>query len=253
MPHSHQHDTENLGDGKLMAAVVINVLLTVAQVIGGIISGSLSLIADALHNLSDAASLGIAIIARKIGRRPADELKTFGYKRAEVIAALINLTTLIIIGVYLIYEALWRLAEPQEIAGWLVVIVASIALVVDVVTALLTYAQSKNSMNIKAAFLHNLSDALASLAEVAATGGYCRPELSGGRELGIGAGRPPVVEELLFRGLVLRGLMLRLGFWPAALLSSAVFGLLHATAGWCWRHRHFPMPTLMRSCSPMDR
>ncbi|MCF4007891.1 cation diffusion facilitator family transporter [Rheinheimera sp. UJ63] len=168
MPHSHHHGTENLGDGKLLVAVVINVLLTVAQIIGGIISGSLSLIADAMHNLSDAASLGIAIFARKISRKPADELKTFGYKRAEVIAALINLTTLIIIGLYLIYEALWRLAEPQEIAGWLVVIVASFALLVDVVTVLLTYAQSKNSMNIKAAFLHNVSDALASVAVIIA-------------------------------------------------------------------------------------
>lgn len=168
MGHGHDHGTENMGDGKLIAAVGVNVLLTVAQVIGGVLSGSLSLIADALHNLSDAASLGIALFARKIGRKPADELKTFGYKRAEVIAALINLTTLVIVGLYLIYEALWRFAEPQEIEGWTVVIVAGIALVVDIVTAVLTYAMSKNSMNIKAAFLHNVSDALASVGVIIA-------------------------------------------------------------------------------------
>jgi len=168
MTHSHNHGTENLGDGKLIIAVVVNVMLTVAQVIGGVFSGSLSLIADALHNLSDAASLGIALFARKIGRKPADALKTFGYKRAEVIAALINLTTLIIVGLYLIYEALWRFAEPEEIAGWTVVIVAGIALIVDIVTALLTYTMSKNSMNIRAAFIHNMSDALASVAVIIA-------------------------------------------------------------------------------------
>lgn len=168
MGHSHDHGTENMGDGKLIAAVSVNVLLTAAQVVGGVLSGSLSLIADALHNLSDAASLGIALFARKIGRKPADAHKTFGYKRAEVIAALINLTTLVIVGLYLIYEALWRFAEPQEIEGWTVVIVAGIALVVDVVTAVLTYTMSKNSMNIKAAFLHNVSDALASVGVIIA-------------------------------------------------------------------------------------
>lgn len=157
-----------MGDKRLFAAVAVNLLLTVAQVIGGLLSGSLSLVADALHNLSDAASLGIALFARKIGRKPPDRFKTFGYKRAEVIAALINLTTLIIIGLYLVYEALWRFVQPEEIHGWTVIIVAGIALVVDIVTACLTYAQSKHSMNIKAAFLHNVSDALASVGVIIA-------------------------------------------------------------------------------------
>lgn len=159
----HNHDTESMGDKRLTAAIAVNVLLTVAQVIGGSISGSLSLIADALHNLSDAAALGIALFARKIGRKPPDKFKTFGYKRAEIIAALINLTTLIIIGLYLIYQAIWRFVEPEKIEGWIVVIVAGIALCVDVITATLTYTMSKKSMNIRAAFLHNVSDALASV------------------------------------------------------------------------------------------
>lgn len=163
MGHGHDHGAAEMGDKRLATAVGVNVLLTLAQVVGGILSGSLSLIADALHNLSDAASLGIALFARRIARKPADEFKTFGYKRAEVIAALINLTTLIIVGLYLIYEAAWRLIEPQEIEGWTVVIVAGVALIVDVITAILTYAMSKKSMNIKAAFLHNVSDALASV------------------------------------------------------------------------------------------
>ncbi len=168
MSHNHDHDMDSIGDRRLGFAIAINMLLTVAQVIGGIVSGSLSLIADALHNFSDASSLLIAFAARKIGRQPADQFKTFGYKRAEVIAALINLVTLVIVGLYLIYEAIWRVFEPQVIAGWTVVIVASIALIIDIATAILTYTMSKNSLNIKAAFYHNVSDAMASVGVVIA-------------------------------------------------------------------------------------
>ncbi|MCF6282915.1 MAG: cation diffusion facilitator family transporter [Candidatus Polarisedimenticolaceae bacterium] len=164
----HHHDLETMGDRRLLTAITINMLLTLAQVIGGIISGSLALIADALHNFSDAASLLIAWVARRIGRQPADHFKTFGYKRAEVIAALINLVTLVLVGLYLIYEGLWRLFEPQVIEGWTVIIVAGIALVIDVATAILTYSMSKQSMNIRAAFLHNVSDALASVGVIVA-------------------------------------------------------------------------------------
>ena len=103
---------------------------------------------------------------RKIGRQPADHFKTFGYKRAEIIAALINLVTLVLIGLYLIYEAIWRIFEPQVIEGWAVVIVAGIALVIDIATAMLTYHVSKISMNIRAAFIHNVSDALASVGVI---------------------------------------------------------------------------------------
>ena len=164
--HHHHHAPES--DRSLLIAIFLNGLLTLAQVIGGIISGSLSLIADALHNISDAASLGIALFARTISRKPADEFKSFGYQRAEVIAALINLTLLITVSIYLIYEAVWRVIEPQVIAGWIIVLVAGIALIVDMVTAMITYRLSKNSLNMKAAFLHNLSDALASIGVIIA-------------------------------------------------------------------------------------
>ena len=164
--HHHHHAPES--DRSLLIAIFLNGLLTLAQVIGGIISGSLSLIADALHNISDVASLGIALFARTISRKPADEFKSFGYQRAEVIAALINLTLLITVSIYLIYEAVWRVIEPQVIAGWIIVLVAGIALIVDMVTAMITFRLSKNSLNMKAAFLHNLSDALASIGVIIA-------------------------------------------------------------------------------------
>lgn len=168
MGAGHDYGKGELSDGRLFWAVAINMLLTAAQIVGGIVSGSLSLIADALHNFSDAGSLLLALVARRISRRPADEEKTFGYNRAEVIGALINLTTLVLIGLYLIYEAVMRYFEPQEISGWIVVIVAGIALAIDIGTAILTYTLSKRSINIKAAFLHNVSDALASVGVIIA-------------------------------------------------------------------------------------
>ena len=164
----HHHDTEGMSDGRLVGAVAVNVLLTVAQIVGGAISGSLSLIADALHNLNDAASLALALFARKVGRKPADKLMTFGYGQAEVVAALINLTTLIIVGLYLVYEAVLRFLDPQPVEGWIIVVVAGVALVIDVATALMVRVGAKHSLNIKAAFLHNVSDALASVGVIVA-------------------------------------------------------------------------------------
>lgn len=165
--HHHQMDPD-AGDARVFWAVVVNLALTIVQIIGGILSGSLALIADAVHNLSDAMSLLIAFFARKIARRPVDETMTFGYGRAEMIAALINYTTLIVIGLYLAYEAVFRFFEPAEVDGWLVVIIAGVALIVDTGTALLTFSLSKHSANIRAAFLHNVADALGSVAVIVA-------------------------------------------------------------------------------------
>lgn len=166
--HGHHHDTGSMSDGRLVGAVAVNVLLTVVQVVGGVVSGSLSLIADALHNLNDAASLALALFARKIGRRPADKLMTFGYAQAEVVAALINLTTLVIVGLYLVIEAITRYLDPQPIEGWIIIVIAGVALAIDVATALLVRTGAKHSLNIKAAFLHNVSDALASIGVIVA-------------------------------------------------------------------------------------
>lgn len=168
MPHDHGHshiDPES-GDRRVSIAIWANGLLTAAQVVGGILAGSLALIADAVHNFSDMASLVIAFAARKIARRPADAHMTFGYRRIEIIAALVNYTSLILIGFYLIYEGGMRMIDPPEVAGWTVVILGGVALVVDTLTALLTYSMQKGSVNIRALFLHNLSDALASVAVI---------------------------------------------------------------------------------------
>jgi cobalt-zinc-cadmium efflux system protein len=168
--HGHSHSAGHQGesDVHLIAAVCVNGALTVVQVIGGLASGSLSLLADALHNLSDAGALLIALFARRIGRRPADHAQTFGYRRAELVGAVINATTLNVVGLYLLYEAAYRLVNPMPVIGWTVIVVAGVALVVDLVTAALTYRLSKGSLNVRAAFVHNVTDALGSVAVMVA-------------------------------------------------------------------------------------
>lgn len=164
--HGHAHLDADAGDRRVALAVVVNLALTFAQIAGGIVSGSVALIADAVHNLSDAVSLVIAFAARRIARRPADTAMTFGYARIEVVAALVNYTTLILISVWLAYEAVMRMLDPQPVLGWIVVILAGVALVIDIATAALTWRLSKDSVNIRAAFLHNLADAGSSVAVI---------------------------------------------------------------------------------------
>lgn len=167
--HGHHHHVDpDAGDRRIAIAITVNIGLSIVQIIGGVLSGSLALIADALHNFSDAISLIIAFSARKIARRPRSDTMTFGYVRAEVVAALINYTTLITIALYLLFVAGERFFDPQPIAGWMIVIITSIALAVDVATAALTYTMSKSSLNIRAAFLHNVADALGSAAVIVA-------------------------------------------------------------------------------------
>lgn len=166
--HHHHHHADLDGDRRVAWAVAVNLVLTLAQIVAGVISGSLALIADAIHNMSDALSLVIALAARRIGRRPADASMTFGYGRAEVVAALINYVTLVTIALYLAAEGIRRLVNPVEVEGWIVVIVAAIALVVDTITALLVFRMTKDSVNMRAAFLHNLADAMGSVAVIVA-------------------------------------------------------------------------------------
>lgn len=165
MAHGHDHDElTGLSDRRIGYAVVLNVLLTVAEVIGGIASGSVALVADALHNLNDAVALLIALIARRIARKQPDEQRTFGYRRAEVIGGLINLVALAVVGVFLAYESILRFFEPSDVGAWIIIIVSGVAFTVDILTVVLLYAMRKGSVNVRAAFAHNLSDALASVA-----------------------------------------------------------------------------------------
>ncbi len=161
----HSHD-DDAGTTRLILSIVLNLGITVAEFIAGLWAGSLALLADAAHNLNDAGSLGISLYARKIGTRDPDRRRTFGYRRAEVIGAFVNLVTLVIIALYLLKEAVERYLDPRVIDGQLMIIVASIALVANVGTALLLYRSSKGSLNIRSAFVHIVADALASLGVI---------------------------------------------------------------------------------------
>lgn len=154
-----------MSDGRLLLAVALNLLLTVVEVIGGLLSGSLALIADALHNFGDCGSLIITLVARRWSRKAADRQRTFGYGRADVVGALINLTALVVVAFFLVIEAVTRLLHSETINGWPVIIIASIALVVDLGTVALLWTKD-SSMNMRAAMLHNFSDALASVGVI---------------------------------------------------------------------------------------
>jgi cobalt-zinc-cadmium efflux system protein len=168
MPHDHPQLDAHLSDHRLVAAIGLNLLLTLVEVVAGLAAGSLALLADALHNFNDCASLLIALVARRVARLPSDHRRTFGYRRAEIVGALINLTILVVIGLYLLGEGVHRLFEPRPIDGWIVVVVAAVALAVDVGTAALLYAMSRGNLNLRAAYLHNLSDAISSVGVILA-------------------------------------------------------------------------------------
>src|SRR3954451_9926484 len=118
MSHDHSHTHEHTSDRRLVIALALNLLLTVVEVIAGLLSGSLALVADAVHNLSDCGSFVIALVARRIGRWPSDDLRTFGYRRAEITGARTTLPILIEITLFFIYEAVDRFFFPQTIDGW---------------------------------------------------------------------------------------------------------------------------------------
>ena len=165
--HSHSHGHHHgHGDAAIGWAVAVNLALTGAQIIGGYAADSTALIADGIHNLSDALALVLAFGARRLSRRAATPDWSYGWGRAEIVAAFVNYLALIAISLWLAVEALGRLTDPPQVAGGLVMGLAAFALIVDLATAALVYRASKDSANIRAAFLHNLADAGVSVAVI---------------------------------------------------------------------------------------
>jgi cobalt-zinc-cadmium efflux system protein len=165
--HSHNHSHHNHGNlqgRNLLISIFLNIVITAAQVVGGIISGSLALLSDALHNFSDVISLVVSYVANKLAKKKASIQKTFGYKRAEILAAFINASTLIIVAVLLIIEAIERFQNPQEIESGLVIWLSGIAIVGNGLSVLLLKKDSEANMNLKSAYLHLLTDMMASVA-----------------------------------------------------------------------------------------
>lgn len=149
---------------KLLISIFLNISITLAQVIGGVLSGSLALLSDALHNFSDVISLVLSFAAKKIGKKKASPSKTFGFKRAEILAAFINAATLLVVAVLLIIEAIHRFQDQQPIDSFLVILLASIAILANGLSVLLIKDNIHNDLNMKSAYLHLFSDMLASVA-----------------------------------------------------------------------------------------
>ena len=166
MGHSHQHHShgKDLKGRNLLISILLNILITAAQVVGGIISGSLALLSDALHNFSDVLSLLISYGATLLSRKEASTNKTFGYKRAEIIAAFVNSATLIIVAVILIIEAVKRIGSPEEIGSNLVIGLSFLGILANGFSVLLLKGDAGRNMNMKSAYLHLLTDMMASVA-----------------------------------------------------------------------------------------
>jgi cobalt-zinc-cadmium efflux system protein len=163
--HSHIHIHKHEVQGKnLVYSILLNLLITIAQIIGGIISGSLALISDALHNFSDVLSLGFSLMAHKLSRKKANENTTFGYKRAELIAAFVNASTLVIVAFILIYGAIGRFINPKPIESSLVIWLAILGIIVNGASVLLLQKDAEHNINMKSAYLHLLTDMMASVA-----------------------------------------------------------------------------------------
>lgn len=163
--HNHGH-TNNHQRRNLFAAIILNAGITLAEAAGGIYSGSLSLLSDALHNLSDVAALVLSYLAIKLANRANDERYTFGYRRSTVLAAFVNAAVLVIISIFLFKEAYLKLLTPQPIREGIVIAVALLGFVANAIGVYLLEGGSRGDMNIRAAFLHLFSDALASLGVV---------------------------------------------------------------------------------------
>ncbi len=170
--HSHGHTIKksqpdkNRGK-KLLLVTLLNFIITAAEVVGGIMSNSLALISDALHNLGDAFATLIAYIAHRISGKKASDRKTFGFKRVEILAALLNSIILIVISFYLFVEAYHRFQNPEPIKSKLMLIVASIGLLANLISVLILHKGSGENINVKAAYLHLLGDTLSSVAVIA--------------------------------------------------------------------------------------
>ncbi|MFW6149662.1 MAG: cation diffusion facilitator family transporter, partial [Atribacterota bacterium] len=159
---SHQSTSNK----RIVITIILNFMICLVEIVGGILSGSLSLLADALHNFSDGMAILVSYLARKIGMRSPDLKMTFGYKRAEILAALLNSSVIIIIAFFLFREAYFRFMNPMEITTHLMIGVGVFGFIADLVSVYLLHPETHQSLNIRSAYLHLLGDTLSSLAVI---------------------------------------------------------------------------------------
>lgn len=162
--HNHHHDHHHPTDESNIGwAVVLNVFITLAQVIGGLYSGSLALLSDAAHNFTDVIALLISYIANRLSKKPYSTQRTFGYKRAEIMAALINVVSIIVIALFIFIEGVQRIGVLQAINGVTVMVLATLSIAVNGGSVLLIARESKENINMRSAYVHLFSDMLTSI------------------------------------------------------------------------------------------
>lgn len=167
--HTHKrngHHHHQVNEKNLLTATMLNFVITIVEIAGGILSGSLALLSDALHNLSDTFATFIAYLATIIGRRDANPKKTFGYKRLEILAALFNAVILIVISVFLLKEAYVRWNDPRPINSQIMLVVAMIGLLANVYAVIILKKDAHKSINVRAAYVHLIGDSLSSVVVI---------------------------------------------------------------------------------------
>jgi len=167
--HAHErHSTISTNQRRLLIALAITGLMTVVELVGGVLSNSLALLGDAGHMFTDTLALGLSLFALTLARRPASQNRTYGFHRAEVLAALTNGAILILISVYIFYQAYRRFVEPPEVRGGLMLTVAAIGFVANLAGILVLRSASRGNLNVRGAFLHMWSDTISSVGVLAA-------------------------------------------------------------------------------------
>lgn len=166
--HDHTQHTRATGARALAWTLALVGTFAVVEIVGGILTGSLALLADAGHMLSDGLSLALALFAIWLGRRPATPTRSFGYRRAEILAAFVNGLTLVAVAVWILVEAYRRLDDPPEVTGGWMLAVAAAGLAVNLVGAAILLGSGRESLNVEAAFRHVVADALGSIGVIVA-------------------------------------------------------------------------------------
>ncbi|WP_322618868.1 cation diffusion facilitator family transporter [Deinococcus terrestris] len=166
--HSHSHGG-NANAGQLGIALALTGTFLIVEVVSGLLSGSLALLSDAGHMLTDVMALALSLVAIRLGQRAADRRRTFGYRRAEILAAAVNAGALFAIGIYILVEAYGRLSDPVEVQTTPMLVVAVLGMLVNVISARILVGGSQNSLNMKSAYLEVMGDLLGSVAVIVGT------------------------------------------------------------------------------------
>jgi cobalt-zinc-cadmium efflux system protein len=164
--HGHHHGAVGAGASALAAALVLNAGYTAAEGVAGVALGSVALLADAAHNLSDVLALAVALVAARLARRPPTPSRSFGYMRAEILSALFNGALVVVMAAWVAVEAVRRLGDPPAVQGGLLALVAAAGIAVNGLSALMLARSARHSLNVRASVVHLGADALASLGVV---------------------------------------------------------------------------------------